>query len=797
MDLFPKELIQGAVEAGAALKLYNSVFIHLTRYIEYNSFRVRNKHLYNSIDSNNEDEDDEEEEEDNDDDDDDKEDNNNEDDGDDDNNIFDLFDNHYDKKLDVSKDSLYFKAPDFIKLNSEDTKCIQNYTILLNFFELNQQTCNLFSDILKKTENLKKINLIISGKDNRLCKDNYESLKHKCDIWNKLIKLLILLNSNSLKQIIIYSKAFSINVSNHFWFLNQLTESEDQNYSVKNTNVFLKFESFNKCSSLFKEQKSTYMTQLTENNEHSDGYIDETKINLDEFPIDNDIFFKELNSFMRFSIDFLSFASELKIKHFSPSLKMKTVRFLGHSLDNIENLTNEAEFTGLDLSRNNIYNISCLSQLVNLKTLNFSHNKIEDISPLSNLNNLRSLNLSNNENIVLCVNRDNQNQDEIGREDQDQIQVQVQNNNPNNHDDYRQNGDNQVIINDNDNKTTNSSPSTSFETILIDGVNGLLNNNAQTNNIAQTDNIYYDRGVNHATFNNLDNFNLINEDQNNNPNNHQNYQENEDNEGEEEGENSNDNTSQLIEFFGEFQFNQQLRFGKVEVLSFTSVEPISKLILLKDLNLSGNYLSEVSCLRDLVLLTDLNLNNNQIIGIKFISYLKNLKTLSFSSNRIENIDSLSELKELVYLEGNNNLIKNVQKTLFSSKNAKNFQNLKNVNFSANRIENLNNIYIPKNIKYFDFSWNKVNNFSIENPQNLSKLKIIKLNDNQLIELKNFEIPNNVWRVFIQSNKLRDFSIKFNENQLKLRSLDLSYNQLINRNQMNIPSNVKVNLSHNL
>ncbi|ODV64133.1 leucine-rich repeat domain-containing protein ASCRUDRAFT_11491 [Ascoidea rubescens DSM 1968] len=153
----------------------------------------------------------------------------------------------------------------------------------------------------------------------------------KSEILNRFTKLLILLNSNTLK-------ITSYDLFKDFWFSNQIFADMNMIYTTNNAEYFLKFESFSKTSSIFKEKRSTYMTQSKTNYGFNNSDIDEIKIDLFQFPIDDNIFFRELNSFMRF--------------------------------------------------------------LTNLTTLNLANNNIEDISHLSTLTNLRTLDISNNQNFI-------------------------------------------------------------------------------------------------------------------------------------------------------------------------------------------------------------------------------------------------------------------------------------------------------------------------------------------------------------------------------------------------------------
>ncbi|ODV64132.1 leucine-rich repeat domain-containing protein [Ascoidea rubescens DSM 1968] len=285
------------------------------------------------------------------------------------------------------------------------------------------------------------------------------------------------------------------------------------------------------------------------------------------------------------------------------------------------------------------------------------------------------------------------------------------------------------------------------------------------------------------------------------------------------------------------QVNQQQPIEVIRNFSFTNIQPLAKLTLLKRLNLSGNYLSKVSCLKRLTLLIDLNISNNQITNIKFLSGLTKLKRLSFPRNNIEDIRYLSTLENLVHLEGNDNeiknidpiinlqklrellldnnqifelgeinklqdlvnlslnqnLIENVKNTLFFTGNEIYFKKLRRIRITHNVIKDLRNIYIPENVEYFNFSRNKINMLSIANVNKLSKLKVLKLNQNSLTKLKYFEILTIIHSIDLNQNHLTHFSFRTRENQDNLIFLLLHENELSEtvEDYMNISPNVKI------
>ena len=91
--------------------------------------------------------------------------------------------------------------------------------------------------------------------------------------------------------------------------------------------------------------------------------------------------------------------SILFVKIFENEELCKTLTQIDLSRNNITNLTNLnncKNLISIDLQNNNIVDISFLQTLINLKKLNLSHNNIKNITSLKYLENLEYLNLSNN-----------------------------------------------------------------------------------------------------------------------------------------------------------------------------------------------------------------------------------------------------------------------------------------------------------------------------------------------------------------------------------------------------------------
>ena len=106
-----------------------------------------------------------------------------------------------------------------------------------------------------------------------------------------------------------------------------------------------------------------------------------------------------------------------------------------------------------------------------------------------------------------------------------------------------------------------------------------------------------------------------------------------------------------------------LRVGNNRIVE---LEPLAALAVanpqdegLRNLELDGNGIADLSMLGELVSLQKLVLDNNQIIDIAALSTLTNLASLSLMDNQIVNIGALEELTDLKILLLDNNQISDI------------------------------------------------------------------------------------------------------------------------------------------
>lgn len=100
------------------------------------------------------------------------------------------------------------------------------------------------------------------------------------------------------------------------------------------------------------------------------------------------------SDYIVFEIDHGLYTSTLRVERDLQKLDLHGGSFSGNALEKIGQMTN---LTELNLENTKITNISFLKNLKNLKKLNISGNNISDLSPLENLTNLEYLYINNND----------------------------------------------------------------------------------------------------------------------------------------------------------------------------------------------------------------------------------------------------------------------------------------------------------------------------------------------------------------------------------------------------------------
>ncbi|RXT08756.1 leucine-rich repeat domain-containing protein [Ammoniphilus sp. CFH 90114] len=155
-----------------------------------------------------------------------------------------------------------------------------------------------------------------------------------------------------------------------------------------------------------------------------------------------------------------------------------------------------------------------------------------------------------------------------------------------------------------------------------------------------------------------------------------------------------------------------------------TLEQISHLMQLHDLDLSGNHIEFVDYLEKLTKLKTLHLNRNSITDLSSLSSLTELSELSLIKNNISSIDILSNLTNLRTLRLDLNQIDDVGSLSGLSE-------LQELGLSGNHLESIGAIANLSNLRKVDLSNNKISDISAL--LNLNKLKWVSVAGNPLDE----------------------------------------------------------------
>jgi len=193
-----------------------------------------------------------------------------------------------------------------------------------------------------------------------------------------------------------------------------------------------------------------------------------------------------------------------------------------------------------------------------------------------------------------------------------------------------------------------------------------------------------------------------------------------------------------------------------------NINPLANLILLQELDLSFNKIRNLTPIKDLINLLRLYLSSNEFSDISILSNLSNLSTLFLSYN--ENIASFSSLANLVNLNG---LM--LKRTGFQELSIlSNLANLWYLDLGENEIIDISVLAILENLSHLKLDHNQIQDITALS--NLIKMTDLAINNNQLNDddlpnLYNLDLLDNEW-IFIWS---------YDEYFLENRYLDLRGN----------------------
>ncbi len=197
-----------------------------------------------------------------------------------------------------------------------------------------------------------------------------------------------------------------------------------------------------------------------------------------------------------------------------------------------------------------------------------------------------------------------------------------------------------------------------------------------------------------------------------------------------------------------------------------NISILEDLILLEVINLSYNEISDISSLKELKKLREINLSNNEIIDISPLERINNLQSINLSENEIIDISNIRDLKKIKVIDFSYNEITNIS-YLGSLKE------LADVNLKNNHISDCSCLKGLKKLKFLDLGNNKI--YDISFVEKLKKLEIISFRSNEISDIKFLKELYKLKWLDLSNNKILDYS--FLKNLKELRSLDLSNNKI--------------------
>lgn len=158
-----------------------------------------------------------------------------------------------------------------------------------------------------------------------------------------------------------------------------------------------------------------------------------------------------------------------------------------------------------------------------------------------------------------------------------------------------------------------------------------------------------------------------------------------------------------VDFLLKFQNLHSLRLSGYQIPNISSLDCLTKIKTLTELDLSSNNISDISILKDLIGLRYLDLDFNLIEDISCLSELKNLGYVNLRGNKLSDISVLGKLYGLHWIDASENSIKDISSL--------SELNLMYLYLSFNEIEDIKSIENMSNLLFLDLSHNLISDIS--------------------------------------------------------------------------------------
>ena len=210
----------------------------------------------------------------------------------------------------------------------------------------------------------------------------------------------------------------------------------------------------------------------------------------------------------------------------------------------------------------------------------------------------------------------------------------------------------------------------------------------------------------------------------------------------------------------------------------TDLAPLSGLMSLKKLNLGKNFNvmsaggsaatgMDISYIRELVLLEELDLSDNMITNVESLKTLTSLKKLVLSKNRLSDIAALSECRALEYIDISYNYGLNTDNTERGIKDLSPLYDIATIQTliaGNNIVENIAGIEKLENVSYVELSYNFISDVAPLNA--LKNVKTVNLHCNSLMDINGFKDNETIETLDVSQNMITHFDVILSMKSLK-------------------------------
>lgn len=192
----------------------------------------------------------------------------------------------------------------------------------------------------------------------------------------------------------------------------------------------------------------------------------------------------------------------------------------------------------------------------------------------------------------------------------------------------------------------------------------------------------------------------------------------------------------------------------LEMLNASSCEQIQEELRVKNgiINLSEQFLTELTPLQNLDDITELSLNKNKIRSLPNLS-LRSILNIDLSENEIDIIDFNHLPQNIDSLNLRSNVIQSIIPREQSS-------HLTWLNLSSNQLENVSGLENLLNLRALSMSHNQI--YDLNGIETLQNLEILNLSYNQIEEYSALESLENIEILSIYNNPIDDFVCPYPE-----------------------------------